>query len=501
VKLIVALKNITDPTNIFNATVPTKNLVNSNGDLLNINALNYLGNNLTLNIPISKDNNNYSGEYSLQIAFTYTTWDERFLVSNTYNFTIYEPTTTQAPTTTTTTTKAPTANLTIIERSSNLIFDTNNIAYLQIKFNYEATSLINIRLIIAINNPSGGAAQITTRNLFDSNGGELNIDNLQPSGQNILLKIPISKNETNTLGNYTYRLALTKLNDTWNNRFYTSNTFNFIIYQPTTTTTTRAPTTTTTTRAPTTTTTTRAPTTTTTTRAPTTTTTTRAPTTTTTTRAPTTTTTTRAPTTTTTTRAPTTTTTTRAPTTTTTTTTRAPTTTTTTLRPTTTTTTRMPTTTTTTTLSPSEKNIGLEMRLDGANILKSEQELRELFKNYSNNSPEIINIINKSNFTINTNAINFRLNDINVTKQLKDSWIQYVETIKYNKNMFIIDLLGIDSITNERVLYISPIFNSNYKIYCNFYGCSDENIKTKENCTYPNYWCNYENETLIRKCE
>jgi hypothetical protein len=329
---------------------------------------------------------------------------------------------------------------------------------------------------------------------------------------------------------------------------------------PTTTTTTLAPTTTTTTLAPTTTTTTMRPTTTTTTMRPTTTTTTLTPTTTTTMRPTTTTTTTMRPTTTTTTTLaptttttttlaptttmrPTTTTTTLAPTTTTTTTlaptntttpmrptntttTVRPTNTTTTVRPTNTTTTVRPTTTTTTTLTPitttmgltattlapitentittpitTMQNIGLELMVGNGTITKTNQEIIELFTTYANGNQEVINILNKSNITVTNNKINILYLNTNLTDSIKNIWNDFTNTLKENKTQLTLDLLGIDEITNQKIFYISPVYNSEFEINCTIIGCSDSLITVRDNCTYPNYWCDDQNQVLIRNCK
>jgi hypothetical protein len=118
------------------------------------------------------------------------------------------------------------------------------------------------------------------------------------------------------------------------------------------------------------------------------------------------------------------------------------------------------------------QNIGIELMFENAIINKTEQEIKELFINYTNNNPELQNIINNGTLTINTNSINLLLTNIYLTDTLKNIWNEFTDLLKQNKTQLTMDILGIDEITNQRLLYLSPIYNSELEINCNIIGCS-----------------------------
>jgi hypothetical protein len=153
---------------------------------------------------------------------------------------------------------------------------------------------------------------------------------------------------------------------------------------------------------------------------------------------------------------------------------------------------------TTTTAVQELHSIGLEIMLNSTKINKNTTQIKELFKNYSDNKANVNNIIENANYSITPNTISLALNNIIVNKLLKDEWNEYVTNLKENKTQFILDLLEIGNITNEKVLYISPMFDNKFEINCNIKGCSDSTILNKNDCEYPNYWCDYLGQLLVK---
>jgi len=156
-----------------------------------------------------------------------------------------------------------------------------------------------------------------------------------------------------------------------------------------------------------------------------------------------------------------------------------------------------PTTLPTSTMAPTTtSSLGLEILFNQQINITPEQVRTYLLSQSSN----FIDIINTSEITLNQNSIKLMYSSSEITLEQMNNWREYINNLNDNKVQLTLDLFGLTELGNLRIIYLSTIINNKQEIKCNRIGCSDTSKLIDTECTFPEYYCYFENQVLVKDC-